>query len=52
MAVKSWDYKTNSVIYDDNIYIYETNTWVRDYSIQKNKYQALKRVLRYLNPSI
>ena len=32
MAVKYWDSKTNTLIYDDNIYDIITNTWVRDYS--------------------
>ena len=32
MAVKYWDSKTNSVIYDENIYNTNTNTWIRNYS--------------------
>ena len=32
MALKSWNHNNKSLTYDDNIYIYETNTWVRDYS--------------------
>ena len=32
MAVKSWDSKTNSVVYDKNIYIKESNTWKRETS--------------------
>lgn len=32
IAVKSWDHKTNSLIYDENIYDTNTNTWIRDYS--------------------
>ena len=31
MAVKSWDYETNTLTYDDSIYIMSSNTWVRDY---------------------
>lgn len=32
MAVKSWNYKTNTLTYDDSIYDETTNTWIRDYS--------------------
>ena len=32
MAFKSWDYITNTHIYDDKIYNADTNVWVRDFS--------------------
>ena len=32
MAVKSWDPKTNSIAFNENIYDSNTNTWIRDYS--------------------
>ena len=32
MAVKSWNPSTNTLAYDESIYIKNTNTWVRDYS--------------------
>ncbi len=32
MAVKSWNYKTNTLTFDDSIYKMNSNTWVRDYS--------------------
>ena len=32
MAFKSWDYKTNTVAFDDSIYDTNSNTWIRDYS--------------------
>jgi hypothetical protein len=32
MAFKSWDYKTNTMEYDDNIFDTNSNTWIRDYS--------------------
>tara|TARA_B110000503_G_C7103983_1_gene395102 strand:+ start:141 stop:1088 length:948 start_codon:yes stop_codon:yes gene_type:complete len=32
MAVKSWNPKTNTLIYDKSIYDKNSNTWVRDYS--------------------
>jgi LPS O-antigen subunit length determinant protein (WzzB/FepE family) len=37
MAVKSWDPKTNTVDYDENIYDTSTNAWVRDYSYPQQK---------------
>lgn len=32
MALKSWDYKTNTQIYDNELYDEKSNTWVRDYA--------------------
>jgi capsular polysaccharide biosynthesis protein len=32
MALKSWDYKTNKLVYDDSLYDVTSNTWIRDYS--------------------
>jgi len=32
MAAKSWNSKTNTMAFDDNIYDTISNTWVRDYS--------------------
>jgi hypothetical protein len=32
MAVKSWNVKTNTVAFDENIYDTNSNTWIRDYS--------------------
>lgn len=32
MAVKSWNSKTNTVVFDKNIYNVNSNTWIRDYS--------------------
>ena len=37
MAVKSWNYKTNTVFFDKKIYDTKTNTWVRDYSYPLQK---------------
>jgi LPS O-antigen subunit length determinant protein (WzzB/FepE family) len=37
MAVSSWDYKTNTLTYDDNIYDTNTNTWVRNFSYPKQQ---------------
>jgi len=35
MAIKSWNYKTNTLAFDENIYKKNNNTWVRDYSYPK-----------------
>ena len=32
MAVKSWNAKTNTVVYNENIYDVSSNKWIRDYS--------------------
>jgi LPS O-antigen subunit length determinant protein (WzzB/FepE family) len=32
MAVKSWNPETNTVVFDENIYDTNSNTWIRDYS--------------------
>ena len=32
MALKSWDYKINKLVYDDSLYDITSNTWIRDYS--------------------
>lgn len=37
MAAKSWSSRTNTLIYDDNIYDIDSNTWVRDISYPKQK---------------
>jgi capsular polysaccharide biosynthesis protein len=35
MAVKSWNSKTNTVVFDENIYDTKSNTWIRDSSYSK-----------------
>lgn len=37
MAVKSWDFKTNTLVYDETIYDTNSNSWIRDYSYPKNQ---------------
>ena len=32
MAVKSWDFKTNTLLFDESIFDIKSNTWVRKYS--------------------
>ena len=37
MAVKYWDSSTNSVIYDENVYDTNTNTWIRNHSYPRQQ---------------
>ena len=37
MAVKSWNFETNTLVYDESIYKNNSNTWVRDYSYPQKK---------------
>jgi len=37
MAVKSWDSKTNTIAFNENIYDTNTNTWIRDYSYPRQQ---------------
>ena len=37
MAFKSWDFKTNTLVYDESIYDKISNSWVRDYSYPKKQ---------------
>ena len=37
MAVKSWNFETNILAYDESIYIKNSNTWVREYSYPQKK---------------
>lgn len=32
MAIKFWDYKSNAIIYDGNIFDINSNKWIRDFS--------------------
>jgi uncharacterized protein involved in exopolysaccharide biosynthesis len=37
MAVKSWDSKTNTVAFDENIYDTNSNTWIREFSYPRQQ---------------
>jgi hypothetical protein len=37
MAVKSWNSKTNTVAFDENIYDTNSNTWIRDFSYPRQQ---------------
>ena len=37
MALDSWDFQTNTLAYDENLYKKDTNAWVRDYSYPKTQ---------------
>ena len=37
MAVDYWDYKTNTIVFDSNLYDQNSNLWVRDFSYPKKQ---------------
>ncbi|MDA9220829.1 Wzz/FepE/Etk N-terminal domain-containing protein [Gammaproteobacteria bacterium] len=37
MAMESWNPETNTLVYDESIYIKSSNTWVREYSYPKKQ---------------
>ena len=37
MAVKSWHSKKNTIVFDENIYEANTNSWIRDYSYPREQ---------------
>ncbi len=41
-AVKSWSSETNALVYDDNIYNKNNNTWVRDYSYPQKQIPSVQ----------
>lgn len=43
MAVKSWNSKTNKMIYDDNIYDAKSNAWVKDVSNPMQKIPSAQK---------
>jgi len=52
MAVKSWNSKTNTLAFDENIFNTKSNTWIRDYSypqqqipISQESYEVFKQHL-------
>ena len=46
MAVKSWDIKTNTLVYDKTAYDIESNTWVRDYSYPNQQIPSAQESFR------
>jgi LPS O-antigen subunit length determinant protein (WzzB/FepE family) len=42
MAVKSWNRKTNTLSFDDNIFDMNTNTWVRDFSFPQQQIPSVQ----------
>lgn len=37
LAVKSWDFQSNQIMYDEKIYNINTNSWIKDYSYLKRQ---------------
>jgi len=48
MALKSWNYKTNVLTYDEDIYIAKNNTWIRDYSYPQQQIPSAQEASKYL----
>ena len=46
MAVKSWNSKTNTLIFDDAIYDTKSNTWIRDYSYPEQQIPSAQQSFR------
>ena len=49
MAVKSWNSETNSLAYDESIYDYENNAWVRDFSYPKKQIPSAQESYKIFN---
>jgi hypothetical protein len=37
MAVKAWEYKTNTIVFDESIFDTKSNSWIREYSYPKQQ---------------
>jgi len=46
MALQSWDYKTNTLNYDEDIYNKNSNAWVRDYSYPNKQIPSIQESFR------
>lgn len=46
MAVKSWNFQTNTLNYDDSLYNKKTNTWVRDFSYPNKQIPSAQESFR------
>ena len=47
MALKSWNFETNELHYDEKIYDKDKNAWVREFSYPNKQIQAHKKVIEY-----
>jgi hypothetical protein len=52
MAVKSWDSKTNTVVYDENIYDKNSNSWVREYSYPRQQIPSAQESFEVFRPKL
>ena len=46
MAVESWNFETNTMIYDESIFKKDGNTWVRDYSYPQKQVPSSQEAYR------
>ena len=44
MAVKSWNAKTNTLIFDESIYDTSSNTWIRDFSYPQQQIPSAQEI--------
>ena len=49
MAVKSWNSKTNTLAFDENIYDTINNSWIGDSSDPRQQYLAPKKAMQFLS---
>ena len=43
MAIKSWDSKTNTITFDENVYDTNSNTWIKDNSYSKQQIPSAQK---------
>jgi len=49
MAVKSWNSKTNTLAFDENVYVTNTNSWIRDYSYPRQQIPSAQESFAVFN---
>ena len=49
MAVKSWNYKTNTLVFDDKIYDAKKNTWTREYTYPQQQIPSSQESFEVFN---
>jgi uncharacterized protein involved in exopolysaccharide biosynthesis len=49
MAVKSWNSKTNTLAFDENVYVANTNSWIRDYSYPRQQIPSAQESFAVFN---
>lgn len=52
MAIKSWDYKSNKLSYDESIYKIDSNVWVRDFSHPRKQIPSAQESYKFFQENI